>query len=254
MSWTYSSMPKSCIIHYFITVLEHLSYTFRTNVLKDKRLSLRKEKILETSIKLFNEKGCMNTSTRHISDKLGISVGNLYYYFKNKEEIIIAIYEEFMLLLSRQILIVDEKLDEPFDFYNFIENQIEYELKYRFIRLEVANIYTTYPKVKDTLQQGNEKKVQEMKKLYKHQIRYGYFIDIDKSEMEYLCSNTWIINSQWEIYWVIRKVENEKLRRLQGVLNFLYFIKRYATQKGLEQSTLLKSIEYVNEEIKNVSS
>ena len=38
-----------------------------------------KDKIIETSVKLFNEKGCLNTSTRHISNELGISVRNLYY-------------------------------------------------------------------------------------------------------------------------------------------------------------------------------
>ena len=46
-------------------------------------MATTKEKIIETSIKLFNEKGCLNTSTRHIADELGISVGNLYYHFKN---------------------------------------------------------------------------------------------------------------------------------------------------------------------------
>ena len=51
-------------------------------------MATTKEKIIETSIKLFNEKGCLNTSTRHIADELGISVGNLYYHFKNKEDIL----------------------------------------------------------------------------------------------------------------------------------------------------------------------
>ena len=53
-------------------------------------MTTTKEKIIETSINLFNEKGCLNTSTRHIADELGISIGNLYYHFKNKEEILIA--------------------------------------------------------------------------------------------------------------------------------------------------------------------
>ena len=35
-------------------------------------MSNRKEDILETATRLFNEKGCMKTSTRHIADELGI--------------------------------------------------------------------------------------------------------------------------------------------------------------------------------------
>lgn len=215
-------------------------------------MSERKEKILETSIELFNQKGCMNTSTRHISDELGISVGNLYYYFKNKEDIIIAIYEEFMTLLSSQLTTLKEGVDMPFDFYNFLKDQMEYEKKYRFFRLEMASLYTTYPKVKNALEKGLEKKEQEIHQLYMHQMHYGYLIELDDSEMEYLCSNTWILNSQWELFWIIRKVQNEKTRRFQGVLNFLYFIKRYATKKALEESTLLSSIEYVKKEMQNV--
>ena len=66
-------------------------------------MTTTKEKIIETSINLFNEKGCLNTSTRHIADELGISIGNLYYHFKNKEEIVIEIYEIFSKKLSSQI-------------------------------------------------------------------------------------------------------------------------------------------------------
>ncbi len=82
-------------------------------------MSTRKEEILEKAVELFNEKGCINTSTRHIADTLKISVGNLYYYFKNKEEIIIAIYEEFMKILSGQLTTVKDGIDTPFDFYAF---------------------------------------------------------------------------------------------------------------------------------------
>lgn len=212
----------------------------------------RKEKILETSIELFNKKGCMNTSTRHIADAIQISIGNLYYYFKNKEDIIIAIYEEFMDLLSGQLSTLKEDIDMPFDFYGFLKDQMEFERKYRFIRLEMANLYSTYPKVKEALEIGIEKKAQEIQKLYTHQMKYGYLIELDELELEYLCSNTWIINSQWELFWIIRKVENEELRIFQGVLNFLFFIKRYATQKALDKSTLLKSIKYIKEEMNDV--
>jgi len=215
-------------------------------------LSNRKENILEIAIELFNEKGCMNTSTRHIADNLGISVGNLYYYFKNKEDIIIALYEDFMVSLSKQLTSVTDGIDEPFDFYGFLDEQMELERKYRFIRLEMGNLYSTYPKVKAALEIGFEKKQVEIKRLFLHQIKYDYLIKLDRSELEYLCSNVWIIGSQWEIFWIVHKVGNEKLRRFQGELNFLYFIKPYVTKKGLEKSNLLKSIEYVKKEIENV--
>ncbi|MFD1638217.1 TetR/AcrR family transcriptional regulator [Evansella tamaricis] len=52
-----------------------------------------KDKITETAIELFNEHGTSQVSTNHIAEKMGISTGNLYYHFKNKEEIIREILE-----------------------------------------------------------------------------------------------------------------------------------------------------------------
>ncbi len=46
-----------------------------------------RERILETARALFNERGYTSTSTNHIAAELGISPGNLYYHFPNKQAI-----------------------------------------------------------------------------------------------------------------------------------------------------------------------
>ena len=51
-----------------------------------------KERVVEAAIRLFNERGTAAVSTNHIADGAGISPGNLYYHFRNKEEIIRAIF------------------------------------------------------------------------------------------------------------------------------------------------------------------
>ena len=105
-------------------------------------MTTTKEKIIETSINLFNEKGCLNTSTRHIADELGISIGNLYYHFKNKEEIVIEIYEIFSKKLSSHIhfSILDE--DEVFNFEKFINDYFIWETEFKFLRVEIS--YSTF--------------------------------------------------------------------------------------------------------------
>lgn len=207
---------------------------------------------METAINLFNYKGCINTSTRHIADELGISVGNLYYYYKNKEEIIITIYESFMKEVSVQLGLQKDDIDSVFDFYGFLNAQMELEKRYRFFRLELNAIYSNNPKLKIKIEKGILKKKEEFEHLYKHQMKYGYMKKLDESELEFFCANTWIIASQWELYWILMKYENEKLRRLHGVLNFLYFTKQYLTEKGLEKSSLIDSISFIKKEIQNV--
>lgn len=53
-----------------------------------------RERILAAALALFNEQGTAAVSTNHIADALGMSPGNLYYHFRNKEEIIRALFEQ----------------------------------------------------------------------------------------------------------------------------------------------------------------
>ena len=51
------------------------------------------ERIIETAVTLFNEQGYGSVSLRDISGALGISVGNLNYYFARKQDLLSAIME-----------------------------------------------------------------------------------------------------------------------------------------------------------------
>jgi len=71
---------------------------------------------------------------------------------------------------------------------------------------------------------------------------------MDEQELEFITANTMIIGSQWEIYWILSHCENELQRRRNGVLNLLYFMKPYMTNKGLDETNLLDSIKFLQKE------
>lgn len=62
-----------------------------------------RDRILKTSLALFNSEGEAQVSTVDIAAVLGISPGNLYYHFKGKEAIIEALFLDFETEL-RQVL------------------------------------------------------------------------------------------------------------------------------------------------------
>lgn len=54
----------------------------------------KKEKILETAITLFNEKGYHKVSLREIAREAGTTIGNLTYHFPQKDDLLVSIVEE----------------------------------------------------------------------------------------------------------------------------------------------------------------
>ena len=52
----------------------------------------RRQKIIDCARTLFSEKGYSATGLREIADRAGVSLGNIYNYFKNKEEIFNSIF------------------------------------------------------------------------------------------------------------------------------------------------------------------
>ncbi|HYC01781.1 MAG TPA: TetR/AcrR family transcriptional regulator [Azospirillaceae bacterium] len=54
-----------------------------------------RDAIVDAALRLFNEGGTAKATTNHIAAAAGISPGNLYYHFRNKEEIVRAAYGRF---------------------------------------------------------------------------------------------------------------------------------------------------------------
>lgn len=71
--------------------------------MKKKENNNKRQIIIKAAKKLFAEKGYENTSVRDIVVAANTSMGNLYYHFPNKHEMLREICDEFVTILRRQI-------------------------------------------------------------------------------------------------------------------------------------------------------
>jgi AcrR family transcriptional regulator len=60
-----------------------------------KKSELTRQRILNAALRLFNDRGTAAVSTNHIAAAAGISPGNLYYHFRDKDDIIRALHARY---------------------------------------------------------------------------------------------------------------------------------------------------------------
>ena len=61
-----------------------------------RRVGNKREKIIASAGRLFGEKGYHNTTTAEIAEAAGVAAGTIYIYFSSKEELLVAVFEEFL--------------------------------------------------------------------------------------------------------------------------------------------------------------
>lgn len=56
----------------------------------------KRERILRAAIKIFSQKGYFNSKISEIARLAGVADGTIYLYFKNKDDLLISLFEEKM--------------------------------------------------------------------------------------------------------------------------------------------------------------
>ncbi|MEK4253509.1 TetR/AcrR family transcriptional regulator [Ureibacillus sp. FSL K6-2830] len=76
----------------------------QTSVKDESLIELRRQQIVEASVKLFKEKGFHRATTREIAKAAGFSIGTLYEYIRTKEDVLYLvcdhIYNKVTMCLS----------------------------------------------------------------------------------------------------------------------------------------------------------
>lgn len=146
-----------------------------------------KERILITSIDLFNRSGVGSITTNHIAKAMEISPGNLYFHYDNKEEILVELFkrmakETYDVWRPRRVkkVIPQDFINDNFDLY----------WRYRFFHREM---YALRRKDKELAQMWRthlQKMMKLMVILYRQWVREGKMVKIeDVHEMQYVAES-----------------------------------------------------------------
>lgn len=147
---------------------------------KDRQKTKMREIILSAALKLFSEEGYDNVSMRKIADKIEYSVGTIYLYFKDRDEIFYELhklgFEEFY---KRQLAVQNVKdplrriTEHALAYIQFaLDEPLYYDLMF------ISRIPAKTIKKQQDWKSGN--RTHEILKLNISQAKHaGYFKDID---------------------------------------------------------------------------
>ncbi|HVL57855.1 MAG TPA: TetR/AcrR family transcriptional regulator, partial [Burkholderiaceae bacterium] len=111
-----------------------------------------RERILELSLRLFNELGEPNVTTSAISEEMRISPGNLYYHFRNKDDIVNGLFEQFEREIDQ--LLVQAGRHEPNveNAWRLLQLLFDMIWRYRFIYRDLNDLMSRNRKVETRFQ------------------------------------------------------------------------------------------------------
>jgi len=195
-----------------------------------------KTKIKNSAIHLFNTQETLSVTTNHIAKEAGISPGNLYYHYKNKEEIVTDLYldlskrfEEInsfenILLSSNPIKVLDDTFE--------LMGEIFYE--YRFLLRDSMVLIALYPSFKENFVRNQEKRIKQIESLLQFLLKEN-IIQYEKNiNLVRRAKMHWFITAYWQSFASSTgNVSRESIKEAKEIF-FEFLIYPFLTQKGKE--------------------
>jgi AcrR family transcriptional regulator len=107
-----------------------------------------RERILEIALVMFNSQGEPNVTTNHIADELEISPGNLYYHFRNKDDIVEQLFAAYETRMDLALAVPQERLPTLEDIWMQLHRVFECMWDFRFLYRDLVDILTRNRKLR----------------------------------------------------------------------------------------------------------
>ena len=155
-----------------------------------------KERILQLSLQLFNERGERSVTTNHIAAELNMSPGNLYYHFRNKSEIIKQLMEQYQGETLQMLALPDDRLLDANDKIRYFQVLSSQLWAYRFLHRNVYHLVENNEDFRKMYPRFAGQVMQQGQKIYQAFVDAG-LMQMTSSEIEALIINLWIVLTNW---------------------------------------------------------
>jgi AcrR family transcriptional regulator len=161
-----------------------------------------RERILDAALSMFNSEGVHAVTTRHVAAHLGISPGNLYYHFANKEEIVLGLYDRIEAQLLATIAPPQGPVRSFDDVIAYLDRIFGHLWEFRFFYRDLTTLLADVPGLKERYRGLAERAQSSARGIFESMVAAGW-LEAAPEEIDLLATNAWILLSHWFTHWQV---------------------------------------------------
>ncbi len=156
-----------------------------------------RDKILLSSLELFNERGERNVTTNHIAAHLAISPGNLYYHFRNKSDIIYEVFLEYEKLVDYYLQIPDDRPLTLEDLTFYLESVFDGLWSYRFLHRDLEFLLDSDERLRVRYRDFTNRCLGAINTIFAKMGEAGIIQDQPEELRSAMSLNVWLVITNW---------------------------------------------------------
>jgi AcrR family transcriptional regulator len=203
-----------------------------------------RQKVLETSLALFNQRGSAKVTTAEIAEAAGIAEGNLHYHFRKKADLVIALYDAFEAEVLR-VATRDFGGNGPLEAYaEYQRDWFRLMWTHQWFYRDTVALFAMAPDLRPRVRAVTLRARQFVRSVFGQMAEDG-LLRATPEQVERLLTNIWIVSTHW-IGYLRLTTDRDELRQEDlewGYAQVLALYAPFLTRKGkaLARSGMLRA-------------
>ena len=187
-----------------------------------------KAQLLEVALALFNERGSADVTTNQIAEAAGRSPGNLYYHFKDREEIVRHLLMQLIDRWATVYALPSDRAPNLTDLEAMLAGNFDALWQYRFIYRDLQMLLQRDEQFRDAYRATREAGFANFRGLLDYFAGAGVIHKpASEADAEELAQLLWIIGDYWLPFVEAGGQDLTKDRLDQGIALFRRVLKPY---------------------------
>ena len=182
-----------------------------------------RQRILDASLMMFNAQGEPNVTTNHIADELEISPGNLYYHFRNKDDIIEQLFAVYEQRMDAALVAPEGRLPGLEDVWLQLHLVFECIWDYRFLYRDLVDILSRNRRLRMRFARILKRADEQAHTVMRGLVQAGV-MRASADEVDAASTNILVIATFWMNYASARGDKDERASIRDGIVQVMMLL------------------------------